>query len=434
MQSESGDSIKYINSDKQQQSFSVAVIGGGPSGLMAAEVLIEAGFKVDLYEAMPSVGRKFLMAGKGGMNISNNEPSDVFLSRFGERSEHMKNIFNNFTPAELRQWIHELGIETIVGSSGRVFPSDLKAAPLLRKWLHRLRAAGVSLHMRHRWMGWAEDKSQKLIFNVQGNWLEVKADAVILALGGASWPQLGSTGEWVSLLAKQGVIVAPLKSSNCGFEYIWSEYFRKQYSGQPLKSIGITFSCSTGTVNYQKGELIITEYGLEGGIIYTLSAIIREEIALKGYAIIYLDLIPNISKDIALSKISKCRGKQSVANHLRKQLGIKGVKMGLLREIVQSSYFSNDDQICALIKSLPIKLIAARPIAEAISTAGGVDLAELDHNMMLINKPGIFCTGEMLDWEAPTGGYLLSACLSLGRTVGKGVIANFDISTSNLMS
>ncbi len=401
---------------------------------MAAEVLIEAGFKVDLYDAMPSVGRKFLMAGKGGMNISNNEPTDVFLSRFGGRSEYMKNIFNNFTPAELRQWLHELGIKTIIGSSGRVFPTDMKAAPLLRKWLHRLRAAGVILHMRHRWIGWVEDNSQQLIFNVQGNLIEVKADAVILALGGASWPQLGSTGDWVSILAKNSVSVAPLKSSNCGFESIWSEYFRKRYSGQPLKSIGIEIRSLAGTVAYHKGELIITEYGLEGGIIYTISAIIREEIALNGYAIINLDLIPNISKDQALSKISKCRGKQSMANHLRKQLGIKGVKVGLLRELVHSTNFSNDVQICALIKSLPIKLIAARPIAEAISSAGGVELSELDNNLMLINKPNIFCTGEMLDWEAPTGGYLLTACLSLGRAAGKGVITNLDLSASNLMS
>jgi uncharacterized flavoprotein (TIGR03862 family) len=400
---------------------------------MAAEVLIEAGFKIDLYDAMPSVGRKFLMAGKGGMNISNNEPSDLFLSRYGGRSGYMKNIFNNFTPADLRHWLHELGIETIIGTSGRVFPSDMKAAPLLRKWLLRLRAAGVILHMRHRWMGWVEDKSQQLIFNVQGNCIEVKADAVILALGGASWPQLGSTGEWVSILAKQGVSVAPVKSSNCGFESIWSEYFRKRYSGQPLKSIGLTLSCKAGVVTYHKGELIITEYGLEGGIIYTLSAILREEIALNGYAIIYLDLIPNISKDVALIKLKKCRGKQSTANQLRKQLGIKGAKVGLLRELVQSTYFSNDDQLCAVIKSLPIKLIAARPIAEAISSAGGVELTELDHNLMLINKPSIFCTGEMLDWEAPTGGYLLTACLSLGRAAGKGVIAYLDERACNLM-
>jgi uncharacterized flavoprotein (TIGR03862 family) len=346
----------------------------------------------------------------------------------------MKNILNNFTPAELRQWLHELGIETIVGSSGRVFPTDMKAAPLLRKWLHRLRAAGVILHMRHRWIGWVEEKSQQLIFNVQGNMIEVKADAVILALGGASWPQLGSTGDWVSILARNSVSVVPLKSTNCGFESIWSEYFRKRYSGQPIKTIGIEIRSSAGTVTYHKGELIITEYGLEGGIIYTLSAIIREEIALNGYAIINLDLIPNMSKDVALNKISKCRGKQSMANHLRKQMGIKGAKVGLLRELVQSSSFSNDVQICALIKSLPIKLIAARPIAEAISSAGGVELTELDNNLMLIKKPNIFCTGEMLDWEAPTGGYLLTACLSLGRAAGKGVIANLDLSTSNLLS
>ena len=416
-----------IKSAKLKQKYSVVIIGGGPSGLMAAEVLIDAGYKVDLYEAMPTVGRKFLMAGKGGMNISNNEPYDVFLSRFGSRKKVMKTILDKFSPVDLGHWLHGLGIETFVGSSGRVFPTDMKAAPLLRKWLHRLRARGVNFHMRHQWMGWIEDNDQHLIFNVQGERSEVNADAVILALGGASWPQLGSTGEWVSILTMQSVTIAPLKPSNCGFDVQWSEYFRDHYSGQPFKSVSISFSSMAGIDICHKGELIVTNYGVEGGVIYTISSLIREEIALSGFAIIYIDLIPTISLAKAVSKLTQNRGKQTMANHLRKQLGIDGVKAGMLREIVHASSFSNTEQLCTLIKSLPIKLIAARPIKEAISTAGGVEFEELDQNLMIKKKPGVYCTGEMLDWEAPTGGYLLTTCLALGRAAGAGVIASFEL-------
>ena len=393
---------------------------------MAAEVLVNAGFKVDLYEAMPTVGRKFLMAGKGGMNISNDEPYDVFLSRFGDREDYIKAVIDSFSPVELKCWLHELGIDTFVGSSGRVFPSDMKAAPLLRKWLQRLRSAGVNFHMRHQWIGWLDGNDQVLIFNVKGGQREVNVDAVILALGGASWPQLGSTAEWVPILTKQSVSVAPLRPSNCGFDAVWSDYFRNRYSGQPLKSVSLSVNSKEGLDICHKGELIVTNYGLEGGVIYSLSAVIRDEIAVTGYAMIYLDLIPNINKATAVNKITQDRGKQSMANHLRKQLGISGVKAGLLREIVPPSSFSNADELCSFIKSMPIKLIAVRPITEAISSAGGVDFAELNHNLMIIKKPGVFCAGEMLDWEAPTGGYLLTACLSLGYAAGMGVIANLD--------
>jgi uncharacterized flavoprotein (TIGR03862 family) len=414
-----------MKSAKQRQALSVAIIGGGPSGLMAAEVLIKAGYKVDLYEVMPTVGRKFLMAGKGGMNISNDEPIDVFMSRYGSHRSYLKEAINRFSTVELRQWLYELGIETFVGSSGRVFPSDMKAAPLLRKWLSRLRSNGVNFHLRHQWIGWADGCNHKLIFNAQGGRVDVNVDAVILALGGASWPQLGSTGAWVSILEKQEVIIAPLQAANCGFDVIWSDYFGARYSGKPLKSISISSSIKEFD-GCHKGELLITEYGLEGGVIYTLSSRLREEITLNGYAMIYLDLIPCITKATAVNKITQDRGKQSMANHLRKQLGINGVKAGLLREIVIASDFSNVEQLCTLMKSLPIKLVAARPISEAISTAGGIEFTELDQNLMLVKKPGVFCTGEMLDWEAPTGGYLLTACLSLGRAAGMGVISSLE--------
>lgn len=417
---------KYLKSAKQPQSLSVAIIGGGPSGLMAAEVLINAGYKVDLYEVMPTVGRKFLMAGKGGMNISNDEPIDVFMSRYGRHISHLKGAVDRFSPVELRRWLYELGIETFVGSSGRIFPSDMKAAPLLRKWLSRLRSNGVNFHLRHQWIGWVDGSTHKLIFNAQGRSIEVNADAVILALGGASWPQLGSTGSWVPILEKQEVKIAPLQPANCGFDVIWSDYFRTRYSGKPLKSISISSSIIKELDGFNKGELLITEYGLEGGVIYTLSSRLRDEITLNGYAMIYLDLIPSISIVLAVNKITQDRGKQSMANHLRKQLGISGVKAGLLREIVVETDFNNAEKLCALMKSLPIKLVAARPISEAISTAGGIVFTELDHNLMLVKKPGVFCAGEMLDWEAPTGGYLLTACLSLGRAAGMGVIASLE--------
>jgi len=394
---------------------------------MAAEVLIKAGFKVDLYEAMPSVGRKFLMAGKGGMNISNDEPSEVFIAKFGNRINRMKEVIKKFSSVELKQWLLELGIDTFVGSSGRIFPSDMKAAPLLRKWLQTLRFAGVGFHMRHQWLGWNEGNDYELLFNVSGKRITVNVDAVILALGGASWPQLGSTGDWVSILEKKNVSIAPLRPSNCGFDAAWSDGFSARYVGLPLKSVCISFRSVDGVDFCNKGELIITEYGIEGGVIYTLSASIRDEIAVNGYATIYLDLLPNVNKETVIIKLNKGRGKQSMANHLRKQLGIDGLKAGLLREMGHKTCFSDAEHLSVLIKSLPIKLIAARPISEAISSAGGVDFSGLDDNLMIINKPGIFCTGEMLDWEAPTGGYLITACLALGQAVGMGLIASFKL-------
>jgi uncharacterized flavoprotein (TIGR03862 family) len=400
----------------------VAVIGGGPAGLMAAEVLIEAGVKVNIYDAMPSVGRKFLMAGKGGMNISHSESFEKFLSRYSEHHTDIQPFFDKFTPQALRDWVQGLGIYTFIGSSGRVFPVDMKAAPLLRAWLHRLRVAGVNIHVRHRWLGWVEGDNTMLNFATPAGECKIKVDAVVLALGGGSWARLGSTGAWVSLLTQRGVLINPLKPSNCGFDVHWSEYFRNRFAGQPLKSVCVSFSNAEGVNVRQQGELVITENGVEGGLIYSLSALLREEIASTGFAVIHIDLLPDKELSFILDKISQAQGKDSMANHLRKRVGIDGVKAGLLRESVAASAFSNPDLLCNSIKALPIKLIAARPLDEAISSAGGVAFAALDENLMISSMPGVFCAGEMLDWEAPTGGYLLTACFATGRAAGVGVL------------
>lgn len=400
----------------------VAIIGGGPAGLMAAEVLIEAGIKVDLYDAMPSVGRKFLMAGKGGMNISHAEPFDKFLSRYGARRAYLKPLLDDFTPQALRDWVQGLGINTFIGSSGRVFPADMKAAPLLRAWLHRLRVAGVNFHMRHQWLGWIEDENTALNFATPEGEHKIKADAVVLALGGGSWPKLGSTGAWVPLLAQRDVLVAPLKPSNCGFDAIWSEHFRKRFAGQPLKSVHVSFRNAEGIDIRRKGELIVTANGLEGGVIYSLSALLRDEIAATGFADIYLDLLPDKDAPLLIAKLSQPQGKLSMANHLRKRIGIDGVKAGLLREIVPAPDFDDPGRLCSAIKTLPIRLMAARPLDEAISSAGGIAFEALDEHLMIRSLPGVFCAGEMLDWEAPTGGYLLTACFASGRAAGLGVL------------
>ena len=402
---------------------------------MAAEVLIQAGVKVDLYDAMPSVGRKFLMAGKGGMNISHAEPYDDFLSRYGARRSYIKPLLDEFTPEALREWVQGLGIETFIGSSGRVFPVDMKAAPLLRAWLHRLRAAGVNFHMRHRWLGWSEDENTALNFATPDGERKIKADAVVLALGGASWPKLGSTGTWAILFAQRGVLVAPLKPANCGFNVGWSQHFCNRFSGQPLKSVCVSFSNPDGVEVRQQGELIVTANGVEGGVIYSLSAQLRDEIATTGFAVIHLDLLPDKDLPLLIAKISRARGKNSMANHLRKRLGIDGVKTGLLREIVPAADFDNSEQLCSAIKALPIKLIATRPIDEAISSAGGIAFEALDEHLMIRSMPGVFCAGEMLDWEAPTGGYLLTACFAIGRAAGLGVVACLNSATdSNAMA
>ncbi|WP_051300134.1 TIGR03862 family flavoprotein [Methylobacter luteus] len=402
---------------------SVAVIGGGPAGLMAADVLSQAGVKVDLYDAMPSVGRKFLMAGKGGMNITHSEPIDKFLSRYGSRRNYIEPMLAAFGPEALRKWLHELGIDTFIGTSGRVFPVDMKAAPLLRAWLHRLRLAGVNFHMRHQWSGWAGGRSDILCFATPTGIRNIKADAVVLALGGGSWAQLGSTGAWVPLLTECGIEVEPLRPSNCGFDIDWSEYFRSRYAGQPLKAIQLTFLDSEGVQFHQSGECVVTDYGIEGGLIYALSAPLRERIVTTGAAEIHIDLAPGKTRQFVIDRLSQPRGKLSAANYLRKRLGIDGVKAGLLREVLSAHEFADPVRLGSAIKALTIKLKATRPLNEAISTAGGVAFEALDERLMLRTMPGVFCAGEMLDWEAPTGGYLLTTCFASGYVAGTGVLA-----------
>lgn len=398
----------------------VAIIGGGPAGLMAAEVLLNAGIKVDLYDAMPSVGRKFLLAGKGGMNITHSEPFDQFLSRYGSRRAQIAPLLNTFGPNELRAWINALGIETFVGTSGRVFPVSMKAAPLLRAWLHRLRACGARLHMRHRWLGW--DEQDHLRFATPHGEKIVEADAIVLALGGGSWARLGSDGAWVPLLAEKGIPVVPLKPANCGFDCAWSEHLRERFAGQPLKSVAITLTDVNGVGHGRHGEFVLTETGVEGGLIYAMSAHFRDAIDASGSALLHIDLAPARDLQNVIDEVSHARGSRSMASHLQSRLNIRGVKAALLRELASKEDYADPVRLANAIKSLPLCLNAARPLDEAISSAGGVLFEALDEHLMARTIPGLFCAGEMLDWEAPTGGYLLTACFSSGHAAGRGVL------------
>jgi uncharacterized flavoprotein (TIGR03862 family) len=402
---------------KTPNTSSVAIIGGGPAGLMAAEVLSQAGVKVDLYDGMPSVGRKFLLAGVGGMNITHSEPYPAFLGRYAERSGDIAPLLRGFGADDLCQWIHGLGIETFVGSSGRVFPTDMKAAPLLRAWLKRLRETGVTIHTRHRWTGW-DAAGNVRIAHPEGE-LALKPDAVLLALGGASWSRLGSDGAWWPVLAEHGIDLAALQAANCGFEVsAWSELLRSKFAGAPLKNIGIGLQGQTPRL----GECVITDNGLEGSLIYALSAQIREEINQQGSSTIYIDLLPGKAPSAIQKALEKPRGPRSMSKHLHSQLGIDGVKAALLRELTPRDAFDNPAQLSQALKALPLTLIKARPMDEAISTAGGVTFEAMDQRLMLKQLPGVFCAGEMLDWEAPTGGYLLTACFASGRAAGLGVL------------
>ena len=426
----------------------VIVVGGGPAGLMAAEVLSGAGVAVDLYDAMPSVGRKFLLAGKGGLNLTHADPADLFASRFAARRNVIEPWVQDFGAAQIREWVKGLGVDTFVGTSGRVFPTDMKAAPLLRAWLHRLRHArpAVRFHMRHRWMGWAPDGA--LLFETPSGPVPARANAVVLALGGGSWSRLGSDGAWVPLLAARGVELAPLLPSNCGFDVAggWSGHFTTRFAGQPFKSVairvrGATDSARAEQVSYpvraepfdglrtgpveafhRQGEFIATATGVEGSLIYAASSLLRDQIAAHGRATFHLDLRPDLLAEKVLAEVAHPRGSRSLSSHLKSRLGIDGIKAAILHELVSKDDMAQPARLAAAIKALPIHLVAARPIDEAISSAGGVRFDGLDPLLMVARLPGVFCAGEMLDWEAPTGGYLLTACLASGRLAGQGVL------------
>jgi len=419
----------------------VLVVGGGPAGLMAAEVLGAAGVTVHLYDAMPSVGRKFLLAGKGGLNLTHSDPSAKFLARYGAHQSEVAPWLAAFGASEIRAWAAGLGVETFVGSSGRVFPADMKAAPLLRAWMHRLRhpasGAAVTFHMRHKWTGWCPGDGRvddpgdahrlaALCFEAPTGRVLARADAVLLALGGGSWARLGSDGAWVAPLRAQGVAVADLLPSNCGFDVAggWSPHFAGRFAGQPFKSVALRVTDADGAELFRrKGEFVATATGVEGSLVYAASALLRDAIAGQGQAIFYLDLLPDLSIERVLSEVAHPRGARSLSSHLKSRLGIEGIKAGLLYELLDKETMTDPARLATAIKALPVRLAAARPLDEAISSAGGVCFDALDAALMLQRLPGVFCAGEMLAWEAPTGGYLLSACLASGRVAAHGILA-----------
>jgi len=404
----------------------VAIIGAGPAGLMAADALQAAGAQVHVFDAMPSVGRKFLLAGIGGLNLTHSEPLPGFLARYAAREPALAGFVHDFGPDAVRAWAGELGIETFVGTSGRVFPKDMKAAPLLRAWLHRLRAGGVQFHMRHRWLGWADDGA--LRFARPEGALAFAADATVLALGGASWSRLGSDGAWVPLLAARGLAIAPLRASNCGFDVAptgpgragWSDHLRDRFAGEPVKPVAITAADAAGVVHRQQGEFVVTATGIEGSLVYAFSAGLREQVAAQGHATLTLDLLPQHTLEQVRAETRHPRGPRSLSTHLKSRLHLHGVKMGLLHELLSPSQLNDPEVLAGFIKALPLVLSVPRPIDEAISTAGGVAFESLDAGLMATAVPGLFIAGEMLDWEAPTGGYLLTACLATGRAAGTG--------------
>lgn len=394
------------------------VIGGGPAGLMAAEILLGRGFGVDLYDGMPAVARKLVVAGQSNLSLTRSQPFDLLVNQYGDKAEKLRPFLRRFTPDDLRSWVAELGVETFVGSTGQVFPAGMTSDVLLAKWLKRLQHNGLKIHARHHWQGW--DENGNLRFLSEGSELIVTAPAVVLALGGGSWPQLGSTGDWVTILQDKGVKVNPLKPANCGFDADFSSYFSEHFHGQPVKNVVLTIPGSEGTGFQQRGEFIVTATGFEGSLLYGCGPQLREMLAEQGEAIMFLDLCPDRSEDQIISCLSAPKGKRSTASHLRKTIGIDGPKTGLLNEYVPREDFAVPDKLAHWIKELPVPLKRTRPITEAISSGGGVCFSSLDEQLMLRDHPGTFCAGEMLDWEAPTGGYLLTACFATGRAAGIG--------------
>lgn len=417
---------------------SVIIVGAGPAGLMAAEVLGAAGVAVDLFDAMPSVGRKFLLAGKGGLNLTHAEPIDIFTTRYGARQALLSDWLRDFGPDQVRQWAKSLGVDTFVGSSGHVFPTDMKAAPLLRAWLARLRhpktGQGVRFHMRQRWNGGVErgaDGILTLSFDGPQGPVQARARAVLLALGGGSWARLGSDGAWAAWLQARGVDVAPLRPANCGFDVAsprvaaavgWSAHFTSRHAGEPFKSVAISVRSPDGTPWQRKGEFVATATGVEGSLIYAASSLLRDEIERHGEVTLWLDLLPDMPPARVLAEVSHPRGARSLSSHLKSRLHLHGIKAAILFELLSKEDLAHAATLATAIKALPIRLLAARPIDEAISSAGGVRLEGLDRALMVTGQPGLFCAGEMLDWEAPTGGYLLSACLASGARAAQGVL------------
>ncbi len=387
---------------------------------MAAEALVDGGASVDVYDAMPSMGRKFLLAGIGGLNLTHAERAEKFVARYGDRSAEVAPWLAAFGPQQLRDWAQDLGVTTFIGTSQRVFPKEMKAAPLLRAWLRRLRAAGVRFHVRHRWTGWAEEGDLRFA-TPQGEHI-AHPDCTVLALGGGSWARLGSDGAWLPLLAARGVAVAPLQPANCGFDAAWGAHFRERYAGQPLKAVIASFTDAGGVTHQRAGEFTIAEYGVEGSLIYALSAPLRDTIAAQGSITLELDLAPDKDAARVTAEVVHPRGSRSWSSHLQSKAGITGVKAGLLREHLGPEHYTDPARVAAAIKSLPLRLTAPRPLDEAISSAGGVKFDAMDEHLMLKALPGVFCAGEMLDWEAPTGGYLLTACFASGRTAGTGAL------------
>ncbi|GHT92735.1 NAD(FAD)-utilizing dehydrogenase [Betaproteobacteria bacterium] len=397
------------------QKIFVAVIGCGPAGLMAAETLARAGFNVHCFDAMPSVGRKFLMAGKSGLNLSHAETLENFLQRYGDARPRLEAAIRAFPPDDLRAWAAGLGIATFVGSSGRIFPEGMKAAPLLRAWRARLRELGVRFHMRHRWQGW---QGEQLLFDTPEGKCSFNAAAVLLALGGASWSKLGSDGAWAQTLAEEAILLAPFRPANCGFDVDWSDHFRARCAGFPVKTV----SAACAGFPPRRGDFVITEHGIEGSLIYALSAPLRDAIERDGVAKLTLDLLPDVAQEGLNAELSRPRGRDSFANHLRRRAGLTGVKTQLLHECLPPEVLRDAAQLATHIKHLELPIQRPRPLDEALSTAGGVSFSALNESLMLQQIPGVFCAGEMLDWEAPTGGYLLTACLATGRAAGMGVV------------
>ena len=399
----------------------LAAIGGGPAGLLAPEGARAAGVEVDLFEAKGSVGRKFLIAGKGGLNLTHGEPRPGFDARYGARAREVGAWLDDFDADALREWARGFGIDTYVGTSGRVFPTDRKAAPLLRGWVKRLREQGVRFHVQHRWLGWNDDGALRL--ETPDGEVTVHADATVLALGGGSWPELGSDGAWVAPLQARAVDVAPLQPSNCGFDIGWSEHFASRHAGAPLKPVIAHWHDASGNPHELQGECVVTQTGIEGSLVYALSAMLRDAIAAHGEVTLELDLAPGRELHRLRADLDKPRGGRSLTEHLRRQAGIEGVKAALLYEVLGKDAMHDPQRLSRTIKRLPLRLVRARPIAEAISSAGGVALEALDADTLMLRAlPGVFCAGEMLDWEAPTGGYLLTACFASGLRAGRGAV------------